>query len=96
MEKDSGGVTMPMELVALSAKGELERWMERYRGLNAFVIWGILSAAMIDAQKRLDFETQLAASEYAMAQAKAAQENATGDQAPAEVGDAKEEVEDAD
>lgn len=70
METDSS-VKLPMELVAVGAKGELDRWLEKYRGLNAFVLWGILSSAMLEAQKRLDLETQLAASEYAMAQAKA-------------------------
>lgn len=78
---EDGGVKLPMELIAVGAKGELDRWMERYRSLNAFVVWGILSAAMVDAQKRLDLETQLAANEYAMAQARA-QQNATGDQDP--------------
>lgn len=74
METD-GSVKLPMELVAVSAKGELDRWLEKYRGLNAFVIWGILSSAMLEAQKRLDLETQLAASEYAMAQAKTSSES---------------------
>lgn len=68
---DGNGVAIPMELVAVSAQGELDRWMEKYKDLNAFVVWGLLSSVMVDARKRLDLETQLAASAYAMAQAQA-------------------------